>query len=78
MSEKKKGETLETLNKGFKVPDTYVIIFFVVCFAALLTYLIPQGMYETQEVSYMIDGAESTRTVIKDNSNMCWMPTENL
>lgn len=68
MSKKKKGETLETLNKGFKVPDTYVIIFFVVCFAALLTYLIPQGMYETQEVSYMIDGAESTRTVIKDNS----------
>lgn len=68
MSKKKKGETLETLNKGFKVPDTYVIIFFVVCFAALLTYLIPQGMYETQEISYIIDGAESTRTVIKDNS----------
>lgn len=68
MSKKKKGETLETLNKGFKVPDTYVIIFFVVCFAALLTYLIPQGMYETQEISYVIDGTESTRTVIKDNS----------
>lgn len=68
MSKKKKGETLDTLNKGFKVPDTYIIIFFVVCFAALLTYLIPQGMYETKEISYIIDGAESTRTVIKDNS----------
>lgn len=68
MSKKKKGEPLETLNKGFKVPDTYVIIFFVVCFAALLTYLIPQGMYETQEISYIVDGTESTRTVIKDNS----------
>ena len=45
MSKKKKGETLESMNKGFKVPDTYVIIFFVVCFAALLTYLIPQGLY---------------------------------
>lgn len=68
MSKKKNGEPLKTLNKGFKVPDTYVIIFFVVCFAALLTYLIPQGMYETHEISYVIDGAESTRTVIKDNS----------
>lgn len=68
MSKKKKGEGLETLNKGFRVPDTYVIIFFVVCFAALLTYLIPQGMYQTQDVTYMVDGAESTRTVIKDGS----------
>lgn len=68
MSKKKKGEALETLNKGFKVPDTYIIVFFVVCFAALLTYLIPQGMYETQDVTYMVDGAESTRTVIKDGS----------
>lgn len=68
MSKKKKGETLESLNKGFRVPDTYVIIFFVVCFAALLTYLIPQGMYQTEDVTYMVDGAESTRTVIKDGS----------
>lgn len=68
MSKRKKGETLNSLNKGFKVPDTYVIIFFVVCFAALLTYLIPQGMYQTEEISYMVDGSESTRTVIKDNS----------
>ena len=43
MSKKKKGETLESLNKGFAVPDTYIIIFFVVCLAALLTFLIPQG-----------------------------------
>lgn len=68
MNKKEKGETLNSLNKGFKVPDTYVIIFFVVLFAALLTYLIPQGMFETQEISYVIDGAEKTRTVIKDGS----------
>lgn len=68
MGKKKKGETLETLNKGFRMPDTYIIIFFVVCFAALLTYLIPQGMYETQDITYMVDGSESTRTVIKDGS----------
>lgn len=56
------------MNKGFKVPDTYVIIFFVVCFAALLTYLIPQGLYQTEDITYVIDGAEKTRTVIKDGS----------
>lgn len=68
MSKKKKGETLETLNKGFKVPDTYIIIFFVVVIAAILTYLIPQGMYLTEDVTYMVDGVEKTRTVIKDGS----------
>ena len=49
MSKKKKGQTLESMNKGFSVPDTYIIIFFVVCLAALLTYLIPQGLYETED-----------------------------
>ena len=69
MSKKKKGKTLESMNKGFKVPDTYVIIFFVVCFAALLTHPIPQGLYQTAEdITYVIDGAEKTRTVIKDGS----------
>lgn len=68
MKKKHKGETLESMNKGFRVPDTYVIIFFVVVIAAILTYLIPQGMYETVDVSYMVDGAEKTRTVIKDGS----------
>ena len=57
MSKKKKGQTLESMNKGFSVPDTYIIIFFVVCLAALLTYLIPQGLYETEDITYMIDGA---------------------
>ncbi|WP_324825665.1 putative basic amino acid antiporter YfcC [Sinanaerobacter sp. ZZT-01] len=64
--EKKRG--LETLNKGFQMPDTYVIIFLVVVLAALLTYLIPQGMYSTEEVSYVVNGVEKTRTVIEDGS----------
>lgn len=68
MFKKNKGEKLETLNKGVRVPDTYVIIFFVVCFAALLTYLIPQGMYQTEDVTYLVDGVEKTKTVIKDGS----------
>lgn len=68
MSKKKKGETLESLNRGFSVPDTYIIIFLVVCLAALLTYIIPQGFYETQDVTYLMDGVEKTKTVIKDGS----------
>lgn len=64
----KKGEGLKSFNKGFTVPDTYIIIFFVVVLAAILTFLVPKGYYETQDVSYMINGVEKTRTVIKDGS----------
>lgn len=54
----KKGEGLKSFNKGFTVPDTYIIIFFVVVLAAILTFLVPKGYYETQDVSYMINGVE--------------------
>ena len=64
----KKGEGLKSFNKGFTVPDTYIIIFFVVVLAAILTFLVPKGYYETQDVSYMINDVEKTRTVIKDGS----------
>ncbi|MDO4622323.1 MAG: putative basic amino acid antiporter YfcC [Eubacteriales bacterium] len=67
MSEKKVGG-LKSFNKGFHVPDTYIIIFFVVVIAAILTYMIPKGYYETQDVTYMMKGVEKTRTVIKDGS----------
>ena len=50
------------------MPDTYIIIFLVVVVAALLTFLVPKGFYETQDISYMINGVEKTRTVIKDGS----------
>ena len=68
MSKKKKGEGLKSFNQGFQVPDTYIIIFFVVVLAMLLTFLVPQGFYETEEVTYIMNGAEKTRTVIKDGS----------
>ena len=31
-------------------------------------FLVPKGFYETQDISYMINGVEKTRTVIKDGS----------
>ena len=65
---KKEGKGLKSFNKGFQLPDTYIIIFLVVVVAALLTFLVPKGFYETQDISYMINGVEKTRTVIKDGS----------
>ena len=64
----KEEKGLKSFNKGFQVPDTYIIIFLVVVIAALLTFLVPKGFYETQDISYMINGVEKTRTVIKDGS----------
>ena len=64
----KKGGNLKSFNKGFTVPDTYIIIFFVVVIAAVMTFLVPKGYYETTDVSYMMNGVEKTRTVIKDGS----------
>ncbi len=34
-------------KKEFKMPDTYLIIVGIMIFAALLTYIIPAGLYET-------------------------------
>lgn len=55
-------------NKGIKVPDTFVIIFFVVVIASLLTYMVPKGHFETEQITYTVDGAEKTRTVIKNGT----------
>ncbi|MCH1930686.1 putative basic amino acid antiporter YfcC [Shewanella sp. A25] len=52
----------------FQMPDTLVIIFFVALFAALLTYLVPIGSFQTQEVHYLADGAQKARTVVDPNS----------
>lgn len=40
MNRQKKGKL------KFQMPDTYVIIFFVVVFAAIMTYIIPTGRFE--------------------------------
>ena len=50
-------------KKKFQFPHTYIIIFGVVLLAAVLTMFVPQGRFQTTEVSYMVDGVEKTRTV---------------
>ncbi|MEZ9310641.1 putative basic amino acid antiporter YfcC [Vibrio sp. 10N.286.49.F3] len=46
------------------MPDTLVLIFFIALLATAMTYVIPAGMFETQDISYVSDGAEKTRTVL--------------
>ena len=53
---KKKGEGLKSFNRGFNVPDTYIIIFFVVVIAAVMTFLVPKGYYETEDVTSLLFG----------------------
>lgn len=50
------------------MPHTYVIIFFVILFAAVLTMFVPLGQYDTKEISYMLNGQEKTRTVLDPGS----------
>ncbi|MCL2919818.1 putative basic amino acid antiporter YfcC [Shewanella litorisediminis] len=50
------------------MPDTLVIIFFVALLAALMTYLLPVGSFDTQTVTFVQDGVEKTRQVVDPDS----------
>ena len=52
---------MENKKKSFRMPHTYIIIFGVILFAALLTVFIPLGKYETKEITYTMNGEEKTR-----------------
>ena len=50
------------------MPDTYINIFFCGGYQwPFMTFLVPKGYYETEDVAYLMNGAEN-RTVIKDGS----------
>ncbi|WP_226668939.1 putative basic amino acid antiporter YfcC [Metabacillus litoralis] len=55
-------------NETWKVPHTFVIVFFVVVLAAIMTFLVPVGQFQTEEVTYSSDGEESTKTVLISDS----------
>ncbi|WP_299807443.1 putative basic amino acid antiporter YfcC [uncultured Shewanella sp.] len=57
-----------TARVTWKMPDTLVIIFFVAIAAAILTYFVPIGSFQTQDVSYVVDGVEKSRSVIDPDS----------
>ena len=51
-------------SKIWQMPDTLILIFLIGALAALATYFIPAGNFETQTATYVIDGVEKSRTVI--------------
>jgi len=52
-----------------RTPHTYAIIFAVVLFSWLLTFIVPAGKFSTHKVTYIdANGAEKSRTVLKDDS----------
>ncbi|MBW3110652.1 MULTISPECIES: putative basic amino acid antiporter YfcC [Bacillaceae] len=59
---------MEREQKAWKVPHTFIIVFFVVLAAAILTYVIPKGQFATEEITYMQDGEEQTKTVLNPDS----------
>ena len=59
---------MENKKQGVSMPHTFIIIFGVILFAAVLTMFIPLGQYDTKEVTYTINGAEKTRTVLDADS----------
>ncbi len=56
-------------NREIRMPHTYVIIFCVVLFCWILTFLIPTGKFDTHKVTYTnADGSEKSRTVLVADS----------
>lgn len=52
------------MKKKFNMPDTFIIIFFVVVLASILTYVVPVGKFEMQKVAYTTEtGVEKTKNV---------------
>ncbi len=47
------------------MPDTLVIIFFVAILTSLATWVVPVGMFDSQEVQYQVDGQTKTRKVVE-------------
>ncbi|MBE1276673.1 putative basic amino acid antiporter YfcC [Enterovibrio baiacu] len=54
--------------KKWQMPDTLILIFIVGLLAAAMTYLIPVGQFDSQQVSFMAHGVEKSRTVINPES----------
>ena len=52
------------MSKKIKIPHTYVIVFFIVVFAGILTWIIPGGAFDRETIH--VNGID--REVIKSNS----------
>lgn len=65
-------------QKQYKMPHTYVIIFFVVMFCWALTFLVPVGKFDTHEVTYTnAEGKEKTKEVLMPETFRLQYPLDN-
>jgi uncharacterized ion transporter superfamily protein YfcC len=56
-------------NREFRMPHTYVIIFWVIITCWLLTFLVPVGRFNTEKITYKdAEGKEKSRTVLKTDT----------
>jgi uncharacterized ion transporter superfamily protein YfcC len=52
------------MSKKMKIPHTYVIVFFIIVFAGILTWVVPGGTFERETI--LVNGIE--REVVKSDS----------
>ena len=52
------------MAKKFKFPHTYVIVFYIIIFAAVLTWIMPGGAYQREKID--VNGIQ--RSVVVNNS----------
>lgn len=58
----------DTKNKTWRMPHTFVIVFFVILVAAITTYIVPKGMYDIVEIEYTQSGETQTKEVLDPDS----------
>jgi len=63
-----RASTNSIQGSGTHVPDTFVILFCIVLAAAMLSFLLPQGAFETEVISYEQHGVERSREVVVPGS----------
>jgi len=64
-----KTKNVKSKSSTWQMPDTYVIIFFVVVLAALLTYVVPLGSFEVFYKAYDGNGSKILEVVDKDTGS---------
>lgn len=65
------SDAVKPAKKAWRMPDTYTIIFFVVAFAAILTYIVPVGMFTAKAEaangkSVLVPGSYTNSFVLED------------
>ncbi|MEF9875669.1 MAG: YfcC family protein, partial [Gordonibacter sp.] len=69
MTDKQPEKGTEKGKKKFKMPNTYVILFGVICFIAVLSWFVPGGAYDLNEAGDAIPG---TFHLVESNPQGLW------